>query len=89
MENFFHFSLQEPYKVVLHLGEVVLYTGEVVLAWGGLGFVDTCYCTTDHSIPALFMYTLQHRLGSRGSNRATDVNVNEHPEIIVYGKPGL
>ena len=56
VENFFHFSLQKPYKVVLFLGEVVLNPGEVVLASGGLGFVDTCERTTDHSIPAFSIY---------------------------------
>ena len=77
MENFFHFSLQEPYKVVLHLGEVVLHRGEVVLAGGGLGFVDSCCSTTDHSVPVLS--TREY-----GSNRATDLNVSKQPEIIAY-----
>ena len=75
MENFFHFSLQKPFKVVLYLGEVVLNLGEVVLASRGLGFVDTCCCTTDHSIPALIMYSTDGRQRIRETlNLTTDAD---------------
>ena len=80
VENFFHFSLQKPYKVVLFLGEVVLNPGEVVLASGGLGFVDTCERTTDHSIPAFSIYSADSGVRGKELDRHCDtknIKLNE------------